>query len=279
MFPVHPELASVELLVDAKQMTTLEAELWHTGRGENYVPKQWVKSASATVAAGNKQWVKLDLDWQPESACNAFVIVKTNEAITLHGSDEPLTGVLCFEKGPRPVVSSLLEDHQPDQPVAQWSMRNWNRRPVCLRVTPNTESYAASQVTDGYIRPFAGPHIWVSRHLSVGTEEWIQLNWDNEQEIGEIHLTFNDDVNEDLINLHHHRTPFAAIPEVVQSYRIQAYIAEEWVTIVTEQNNYKRKKVHRLKDAIISDKLKLCVEATNGSPRAEIYEIRVYALS
>ncbi|HTG68189.1 MAG TPA: FAD-dependent oxidoreductase [Candidatus Udaeobacter sp.] len=279
LFPVHPMLASLELLVDAKQMTTLEAELWHTGRGENYVPKQLVKSASAAVAAGNNQWVKLDLDWQPESACNAYVIVKTNEAISLHVSDEPLTGVLCFEKGPRPVVSALLEDHQPDQPVAQWSMRNWNRRPVCLRVTPNTEAYAANQVTDGYIRPFAGPHIWSSRPLSESSEEWIQLNWDNEQEIGEIHLTFNDDVNEDLINLHHHRTPFAAIPEVVQSYRIQAYMAEEWVTIVTEQNNYKRKKVHRLKEAIISDKIKLCVEATNGSPRAEISEIRVYGRS
>lgn len=279
LFPVHPELASLELLVDAKQMTTLEAELWHTGRGENYVPKQWVKSASAAVAAGNKQWVKLDLDWQPESACNAFVIVKTNEAISLYVSDEPLTGVLCFEKGPRPVVSSLLEDHQPDQPVAQWSMRNWNRRPVCLRVTPNTESYAASQVTDGYSRPYAGPHLWVSGPLSSNSEEWIQLIWDSEQEIGEIHLTFNDDVNEDLINLHHHRTPFAVIPEAVRSYRIQAYMGEEWVTIVTEQNNYKRKKVHRLRDAIISDKIKLCIETTNGSPNAEIAEIRVYGLS
>lgn len=149
LFPVNPVLSSVELLVDVKQFATLEVELWHTGKEENYVPKQWVKSASKSVAAGNKQWVKQDLDWQPESACNAFVIVKANEAITLHGSDESLTGVLCFEKGPKPVVvSALLEDHQPDQPIVQWSMRKWNRRSVCLRVTPNTESYAASQVSD-----------------------------------------------------------------------------------------------------------------------------------
>lgn len=279
LFPVHPMLSSVDLLVDAKQTTTLEVELWHTGKGENYVPKQWVKSASKSVAAGNKQWVQLDLDWQPESACNAFVIVKANEDITLHGSDEPLTGVLCFEKGPKPVVSALLEDHQPDQPVAQWSMRKWNRRPVCLRVTPNTASYAASQVTDGYIRPYAGPHMWASNPLSANSQEWIQFVWDNEQEIGEIHLTFNDDVNEDLINLHHHRTPFAVIPEVVQSYRIQAYIAGEWVTIITEQDNHKRKKVHLLPEAIITNQIKLCIEATNGCPRAEVCEIRVYGLS
>lgn len=279
LFPVHPVLESAWLLVDAKQSTMLEAELWQTGRGENYVPKQWVKSASVSVAAGSKQWVKLDLGWQPESARNAFIIVKTNEDITLYGSDEPLTGVLCFEKGPQPIVSSLLEEHQPDQPVAQWSMRKWNRRPLCLRVSPNTESFAASQVTDGFIRPFAGPHMWVSGLLTAGREEWVHLEWDTEQEIGEIHLTFNDDVNEDLINLHHHRTPFRVIPELVRSYRIQAYIAGEWVTVATEQDNHKRKKVHQLGGAIISNRIKVGIETTNGSPRAEVAEIRVYGFS
>ncbi|WP_138752247.1 FAD-dependent oxidoreductase [Paenibacillus sinopodophylli] len=276
LFPVNPVLSSIELLVDAKQNATLEVELWHTGKGENYVPKQWVKSASKSVAAGNNQWVKLDLDWQPESACNAFVIVKANEAITLNRSDETLAGVLCFEKGPKPVVSASLEDHQPDQPIVQWSMFKWNRRTVCLRVSPNTESYAVSQVSDGYVRPYAGPHMWASNPISANSEEWIQLAWDSEQEIDEIHLTFNNDVNEDLINLHHHRTPFAVIPEVVRSYCIQAYIAGEWVAIITEQDNHKRKKVHHLIESITTNQIKLCIESTNGCPRAEIFEIRVY---
>ena len=156
----------------------------------------------------------------------------------------PLTGILCFEKGPKPVVSSLLEDHQPDQPVAQWSMRKWNRRPLCLQVTPNTEAYTAKHVTDGYIRPFAGPHLWVSEEMTAGNPEWMQLEWKEEKRIAEIHLTFNDDVNEDLINLHHHRTDFEAIPEVVRSYRIEALIQEEWVEIAGEQDNHKRKRVH-----------------------------------
>ncbi|MGO4544064.1 FAD-dependent oxidoreductase [Paenibacillus sp. 2TAB23] len=279
LFPVHPRLASVELLIDAKQSTALEAELWLTGKGENYVPKQWIKSASKAVEAGNKQWVKLDLEWEPESASNAFVIVKANEAITLHVSVEPLTGVLCFEKGPRPIVSSLLEDHQPDQPVAQWSMRKWNRRPVCLRISPKSECYGAAQVTDGYVRPYAGPHLWVSQPISANSQEWIQLVWEKEQEIAEIHLTFNDDVNEDLINLHHHRTPFAVIPEVVQCYQLKAFAAGEWVTIISQQNNHKRKKVHKLEETVKTNQLMLCIEETNGGSRAEVYEIRVYGLS
>ncbi|CAM4141014.1 FAD-dependent oxidoreductase [Paenibacillus alkaliterrae] len=278
LFPVHPMLESIELLVDVKQVTKLEVELWHTGKGENYVPKQLITTASAAVSASNKQWVKLDLHWQPASACNAFVVVKANEAITLYGSDEPLTGVLCFEKGPKSTVSTMLEDHQPDQPVAQWSMRKWNRRPICLKATPNTEAFAAGHVTDGYVRPFEGPHLWSSRKMSADEPEWIQLDWDSEKVIGAVHLTFNDDVNEDLINLHHHRTPFEAIPEVVRSYRIQALINEEWITIAAEQDNYKRKRVHIPDNKFMSRKIKLWIDGTNGGTRAEVAEIRVYAL-
>lgn len=278
LFPIDPALESVELLLDAARATTLEVELWHTGKGENYVPKQRIAAVSKTVAEGSDQWVKLDLSWQPDAACNAFIIIKANEAIELHGSDMSLTGILCFEKGPKPIVSSDLEDHQPDQPVSQWSMRKWNRRPLCLKVTPNTEAYTAKHVTDGYIRPFAGPHLWVSEEMNVGKPEWIQLEWKEEKRIAEIHLTFNDDVNEDLINLHHHRTNFDAIPEVVRSYRIEALIQEEWVEIAGERDNHKRKRVHMLGREIASKQIRLWIDGTNGGPRAEVAEIRVYAL-
>ena len=278
LFPVHPALESVELLLDAEQATTLVAELWHTGKGENYVPKQKVVAAFAPVAEGNGQWVKLNLPWQPEAACNAFLMIKANEAIRLHGSDTPLTGLLCFEKGPKPVVSTLLEDLQPDQPVAQWSMRKWNRRPLCLKVTPNSEAYLAEQVTDGYVRPFAGPHLWVSEEMTIGKPEWIQLEWEEEKKLAEIHLTFNDDVNEDLINLHHHRTAFQAIPEIVSNYQIQALIREEWIAVAEERDNHKRKRVHVLDREITSKKIRLWIEGTNGHSRAEVAEIRVYAL-
>lgn len=278
LFPVNPSLESVELLIDAAKAATLEVELWHTDKGENYVPKQRVAEASVSVAEGTGQWVKLDLVWQPDAACNAFLIIKANEAIQLHGSDGPTTGVLCFEKGPKPIVSTLLEERQPEQPVVQWSMRRWNRKPLCLQVTPNTEAYAAAAVTDGYIRPFAGPHLWMSEPMSPGKPEWLQLEWAEVQSIDEVHVTFNDDVNEDLINLHHHRTAFEAIPELVRAYRIEALIGEEWVALAEEKHNHKRKKVHKLSRSISSHTIRLWIDETNGGPRAEVAEIRVYAL-
>ncbi|UUZ79771.1 hypothetical protein LJK88_32550 [Paenibacillus sp. P26] len=62
----------------------------------------------------------------------------------------------------------------------------------------------------------------------------------------EVHLVFNDDVNEDLINLHHHRTPFEVIPELVRDYRLEAFSDGSWRSLHRETGNRKRKRVHRL---------------------------------
>ncbi|MFC3801414.1 hypothetical protein [Cohnella sp. GCM10012308] len=39
----------------------------------------------------------------------------------------------------------------------------------------------------------------------VGGEAWLALVWEQLVSVREVRLTWNDDVNEDPINLHHHR--------------------------------------------------------------------------
>jgi len=83
-------------------------------------------------------------------------------------------------------------------------------------------------------------------------------------------------VNEDLINLHHHFTPFEVIPELVKHYRVEVFSSGEWVAAVEVQDNRRRKRVHRLDRVRMAEKLRLVVAETNGCPRAEVTEIRVY---
>ncbi|TVY10933.1 FAD-dependent oxidoreductase [Paenibacillus cremeus] len=277
LVPVSPALNGVELLVDAYADTELTVELWSTGRAENYVPKERIAAATASVPRAGLQWVKLDLAWQPERAQNAFLVLQANDALALHFDDHTTTGVLAFRKGAKPVVSASLEDHQPDQPVVQWSMRPFVRMTPCFRLTAPTEAYAPAQAIDGYIRPYGGPHLWSSAPIRSGELEWLELRWDQPVTLQSIHLTFNDDVNEDLINLHHHITPFEAIPDLVKDYRIEGFTNGEWRTLTEGRDNHKRKQVHRLALAVTTDRLRVIVEATNGSPFAEIIEVRVYA--
>lgn len=42
------------------------------------------------------------------------------------------------------------------------------------------------------------------------------------------------------------------------------------------KDNRKRKRIHGLKEKIVTDRIRLAIESTNDSQRAEVLEIRVY---
>lgn len=276
LFPVTKSLERLDFFVDAAEKTTLRVDVWSTGKPQNYVPHEREASGAVEVAPGSGQWVSVPVQWTPGSSQNAFVILHANPHLHLHMSNEPLTGVLGFERSSVGRAVKQLEDHQVDQPVVQWNMKNFVRKPICFRVLPETAAYCPENVTNGWHRPYGGPNVWVSEPLDKAEEAWIELEWEAPVTVKEIHLTFNDDVNEDLINLHHHKTPFDAIPELVRDYRIEALFDGSWQLLQRVEANRKRKRVHQLDIAVKATKIRCVVEATNGCPRAEIIEIRVY---
>ncbi|WP_309118253.1 FAD-dependent oxidoreductase [Paenibacillus sp.] len=275
LFPVNPSVEGIELLLDADAATTVVAELWSTGRAENYVPHERAAAASVDVPAGGRQWVPIDLRWRPSLPQNAFLIVKANPALKLYRSGEAHTGILPFYRKEQPDRDPKLE-FQLQQQVVVWRMNGQARKPFCLKVAPATNAYEPANVAGGYLRPYGGPNLWSSADLAAGRPEWVELSWDEDVEASEIHLVFNDDVNEDLINLHHHRTPFEVIPELVKDYAIEAFVNGEWTTLHRETGNRRRKRVHKLAETVRTKRLRVAAEATNGCPRAEIVEIRVY---
>ncbi|WP_127579873.1 FAD-dependent oxidoreductase [Paenibacillus koleovorans] len=277
LLPVEPELNGLELLLDGGSAAELTVELWDTGLAENYVPHKLIASSTVTLAAGERQWVAFDLSWKPETACNAFVIVKANESVSLHVQEIARTGVLAFLKGEKPIVSSQLEEKQPDQPVVQWSTRRFIRQTPCFRLQSPTAALSPSKAVDGYLRPYAGPHLWSSAAMAPGRPEWLQLSWAQPVEIRTIQLVFNDDVQLDLINLHHHRTPNDIRPELAKDYRIEAFEGGNWKTVAELGDNRKRKQVHTLSSSVMTDQLRIAIDSTNGSEYAEIIEIRAYA--
>lgn len=274
--PVDPLLDGIELLIDASEAAELTVELWETGRPENYVPYALLQSATAPVQAGSAQWVKLPLQWQPETPRNAFLIVKANAALALHMADQPTTGILAYGHSDTPVVSRDFGENQPAQPVVLWDKKKFDHSAPCIRLSAPSVAFAAGKATDGYLRPYGGPHLWSSGPLVSGRPEWLQLAWSGPVTIRQVHVTFNDDVNEDLINLHHHITPYEILPTLVKDYRIEAYIGGGWTVIAEQSGNRKRKHVHTLAEAVTADRLRVVVLSTNGNEYAEIIEVRVY---
>jgi hypothetical protein len=104
----------------------------------------------------------------------------------------------------------------------------------------------------------------------------LALAWDAPQRIRRIAITFNDDVNEDLINLHHHRTPFRVLPELVKDYELEARIGGAWEPVASVADNRVRRRVHDVDLDGVTD-VRLRVLTTNGSAYAEVVEVRAYA--
>lgn len=267
--PVDGTLGRLSLKVSATDATELAYTLHGTDRGQNYVPGSTVASGSVAVAVGDDQWVALDLDWNPGERANAFLVIAANPALRLHVGAERLPGTFSFTRKP------LLPKHERPQKLREWSDRPFLSRGFCLTLdTPS--SFAPAEAVNGMLRPFAGPNMWLSATLADDPEPWIELEWRVPTTFRIIDLVFDDDVNEDLINLHHHRTPAEVMPTLARDYRLEATTEAGRVTIARGEENRVRHVRHRLDEPLTTSRLRLTVESTNGAHSAHLVAFRVY---
>ncbi|NYE70809.1 FAD-dependent oxidoreductase [Microlunatus parietis] len=267
--PVWPRLGEVELLVDAVRDTKLVAELHRTGLPQNYVPSELVQRVEIDVPAGEKQWVTLPLGWQPDQPQNGFLVITDNPDLALHRSDQVEPGMIFFrhrEPGPEELYTE------------QWRAWKhlWHRSGICLRLAEPTTAYAPERVIGEYARPYGGPRLWVSEPLDHDQEPWLELSWPEPQPVGEVVIIFDDEVEEDLINLHHHRTPFDVLPGLVRDYRLEGLVGGAWTTLAEVTENRRRRRSHPLPACTEPAGLRLVITATNGAPRAHVIAVRAY---
>ncbi len=276
VFPVDPALEYVELLVQSDVTARLEAELWSTERPQNYLPYRQLCTAQVAVEAGKRHWAQFglankELANKELAGRNAFLVLRRNAAVRLGLSTERPYGALAL-LGTRPPA-----DGDPDvQPLRQWDVKALRRRSFCFRVAPGTLAYSPVKAVDGVQRPYGGPHLWSSEKSLPDEEQYVELTWARRVRVRTVSLIFNDDVDEDLINLHHHRSPFPVVPELVRDYRVEALIGGGWQTVARAQDNRRRHRAHELPGDVETNSLRVVVEQAHGSELAQIVSVRVF---
>jgi hypothetical protein len=262
---VLPSPNGLSLLVDASVDASLTVELHDPLKPQNYLPLALIDSYTIRVPAGEKRWVDVPV----EHVGNAIVVLRQNPAISVHTASSALPGVIFFAH----------RDPAPDEKWTEQS-RSWKhilpRAGLCLRLG-ETSAYAASNVVGGYSRPYGGPQLWSSEDLAWDPEPWIQLTWPTPVELAEIVVILDADVEEDLINLHHHRTPFEVLPTLLNTYILESRTGDTpWQPITTVQSNHHRTNRHQV--SVTATALRLRALATNGAPRAHVVSIRAYGV-
>lgn len=175
------------------------------------------------------------------------------------------------------------EEGDPDSEMP-WDDTFWGRSahhgrpPVdwvpCFRLRPGSALYAPGNVTDGYARPFGAGHSWLSDPVGAGDSDdaWIELAWEEPRTVGTVQLAFNTKLNR-WYNIFGRED--RAEPETVRDYRIEVRTDDGYEPVHRETGNYQRFRRH-VSDPVETDRLRVVVEATNGVPWAEVFEIRAY---
>ncbi|QOR71438.1 FAD-dependent oxidoreductase [Ruania alkalisoli] len=270
LVPVAPAIDGVQVQVDASRDTELVAELWRTGAPHVYLPKQQVAVERVGVPQGKGGWVRLPLAWRPKTECNAVIVLRANPDVTVCLQDEPIPGVATIGHKPLPDGEAMPE-------IWRYWRQALEHHVPRLRLDAPTAAYAPRRAVGGYARPYAGPQMWVSAPFAEDPEPWLQLTWHAPADVGEVTIVFDDDVQEDLVNLHRHRTPFEVLPTLVRDYRVEVVPegADEWQVVAEVTGNRVRHRRHELSRRVT--RLRVVVSATNGVQSARIVSVRAWA--
>lgn len=128
-------------------------------------------------------------------------------------------------------------------------------------------------------RTAPGTHRWMSEPQS-GLPQWLELRWDEPQQVSQIQLVF-DTGQHKVLTLSHSDSYTSSMrwgtaqPETVRDYRVLAASGDDWQEVVSVAGNYQRRVVHEI-GATGTRALRIEVLATNGIDHARILEVRVY---
>jgi hypothetical protein len=137
-----------------------------------------------------------------------------------------------------------------------------------MRVAPENRCYEPANVITGTNRADMWTNIWISDPAQQ-LPAWIELRWPQPISLTTVQLTF--DTNQNVLE----RAPLFRHPDCVRDYDVAVHDGLNWRPVASLRDNYHRRRVHEF-ERLTSDRLRVTALATNGSPSARIYEIRVY---
>jgi hypothetical protein len=154
--------------------------------------------------------------------------------------------------------------------VGRWYTKLHNRKCFAMRFDPEQFPYSPTNVISGVSRPESWTNLWMS---GPGCAQTIDLEFSEKVDVGRVHLTFDTNLD----RTYQGTPPLFKAPECVRDYRLLAFNDEVgWEELLEVKGNYHRHCIHHLPVKTMR-RLRIQIEATNGSAEARVYEIRAYA--
>jgi FAD dependent oxidoreductase len=186
----------ISVTLDVTAATTLRVELRASSRVDNHTPDVVLKSLEIPLAPGRQQVVPLEFATDIDQSRYAFVCLLKNDDISVHLSDQRLTGVLALcQTGNKAVTKSSTQNPPPGIGIDRFEFWTPNRRPagknLAFRCEPPLRAFGAANLTNGISRPTRATNAWVADFSHE--QPFVRLAWDSPQTIATIEIDFDTD--------------------------------------------------------------------------------------
>jgi hypothetical protein len=296
MLPVSAgDMPSVEFTVDIAVPTTLHAELRVSSKPGNHTPDVTLAILDCVLAAGGAQKLALDFKAVVDTPRFAFVCLMKNEDVSVHLSDQRVTGVLAVcHNCHKSVAKSSTQTPPPGSGIDEFEFWTPMRRPagknLALRIDPPLNVFSVANLTNGIARPTSQPNAWVADFAHE--QPTLRLSWDTPRTIARIELCFDTDFDhpmESVLMGHPERVMPFCVKELIVAKGARVAVAagshvsngqndadNERVLFEVTQNHQSRQVIH-LRQPVTTDCLEIRLVAPSVNVPAALFEVRCFA--
>jgi len=251
LFPVSRErLEKIRLFLEAKKRTEVVLHLRKAKNIWDFTGKKDLFISKVILPTNYKGWVDFNLPILLKPHSLYWFFLEKNKNVLAYGGNLSPTGTVSLYK-------PFEKFH--------WLTGGWN---FSVKLEPEQYPYGPENVISGISRSESWTNIWISNPKKLLPQS-IFLDFKKEVSSNSIYLTFDTNLNSRYL------PPLKAPAESVRDYTLFYQKKGKWIKILKVKDNYQRHRQHRFKP-ITTSRLRLEVSATNGSPEARVYEIRVY---
>jgi hypothetical protein len=204
-----------------------------------------------------------------------FFCFMANPLVSVHCSEQRLTGILSVAKKTNPAVSNYGAQNAPaGSQVDSFEFWTPQRRPAghnfALQVVPALDLFGPAHVANGVARPTSAPNAWVADPADAHPR--LVLKWKQPQSIARLELGFDTDFDHPMesVLMGH---PERAMPFCVKHYRVldgQGNVVSE----VTD--NHQTRNTVRFAEPLLTDTLTIECLGSHGPVPAALFEVRAY---
>ena len=296
MLPVQPgAMQSVEFLLDVSAPTTLRAELRMSSKPENHTPDVTLATQEIKLKPGAHITLPLQFDQELDAPRYAFVCLMANPDVSVHLSDQRVTGVLSVAQKFIPAMAKSPRQ-EPPQNSGIDSFEFWlpQRRPAgknfAMKIAPPLEVFGAQNLTNGFARPTNQPNAWVADFMHE--QPTLRLAWDQPQTISRIELSFDTDFDhpmESALLGHPERVMPFCVRELVVTQGVLVPVSSDGRAVNGKQSsdterlvwelsgNHQSRQSIRLREPVTTDCLEIRLIAPSTNVPAALFELRCYA--